>query len=92
MLFTTLTFLVLLIRFGFVAATAYLTTEMLLFGFPVTSDVKAWYAGAGFLCLGVLAVAHALGRADGRDPARARSGGMMENGAALKRGPGGLEE
>jgi len=54
-LFTTLVFLVLLVRFGFVAATAYLTAEMLLFGFPVTSDMKAWYAGAGLLCLGVLA-------------------------------------
>ena len=54
-LFTTLAFLVLLTRFGFVAATAYLTAEMLLFGFPVTSDMKAWYAGAGLLCLGVLA-------------------------------------
>ena len=54
-LFTTLVFLVLLVRFGFVAATAYLTAEMLLFGFPVTSDMKAFYAGAGLVCLGVLA-------------------------------------
>ena len=49
-------FLVLLVRFGFVAGTAYLAAEMLLFGFPVTSDMKAWYAGAGLLCLGLLAV------------------------------------
>ena len=55
LLFTTLVFLVLLVRFGFVAGTAYLTAEMLLFGFPVTSDMKAWYAGAGLLCVGVLA-------------------------------------
>ena len=54
-LFTTLVFLVLLVRFGFVAATAYLMAEMLLFGFPVTLDMKAWYAGAGLLCLGALA-------------------------------------
>ena len=53
-LFTTLVFLVLLVRFGLVAGTAYLATEMLLFGFPVTSDMNAWYAGAGLLCLGVL--------------------------------------
>jgi hypothetical protein len=53
--FSSLLFLVLLVRFGFVAGAAYLTAEMFLFGFPVTSDLKAWYAGAGLLCLGVLA-------------------------------------
>ena len=67
-------FLVLLVRFGFVAGTAYLTAEMLLFGFPVTSDMKAWYAGAGLLCLGVLAALMVWGAqtaAIRREPARA---------------------
>ena len=53
--FSSLLFLTLLVRFGFVAGTAYLATEMLLFGFPVTTDMKVWYAGAGLLCLGLLA-------------------------------------
>ena len=73
-LFTTLVFLALLTRFGFVAGTAYLTAEMLLFGFPTTSDMKAWYAGAGLLCLGVLAVIMVWGArtaAIRREPARA---------------------
>ena len=51
MLFTTLVFLVLLVRFGFVACAVYLTAELFLFGFPMTSDMKAWYAGAGLLGL-----------------------------------------
>ena len=73
-LFTTLVFLLMLVRFGFVAATAYLTAEMLLFGFPVTSDMKAFYAGAGLVCLGVLAVIMVWGArtaAIRREPARA---------------------
>jgi hypothetical protein len=44
--FSSLVFLVLLVRFGFVAGAAYLTAEMFLFGFPVTSDMKSWYARA----------------------------------------------
>jgi serine/threonine-protein kinase len=73
-LFTTLAFLALLTRFGFVAGTSYLTAEMLLFGFPMTSDMKAWYAGAGLLCLGVLAALMIWGArtaAIRRAPARA---------------------
>ncbi len=56
MLFSSLVFLTLLVRLGYVAAAAYLITEMLLFGFPVTADAKAWYAGAGLLVLGLLAI------------------------------------
>jgi hypothetical protein len=47
---------------------------MLLFGFPMTSDMKAWYAGAGLLCLGVLAALMIWGArtaAIRRAPARA---------------------
>ena len=55
LLFSTLVFLLLLVRFGFLAGAAAVGFEMLLFGFPVTLDMKAWYAGSGLLVLGLIA-------------------------------------
>ncbi len=54
-LFFTVVFLLLLVRFGFLAGAASMLVKLLLFAFPVTADAKAWYAGSGFLALGVVA-------------------------------------
>ena len=54
-LFLQLAFLLLTVRLGFLAGAAFIVTTMLLFAFPVTADAKAWYAGSGFLALGVVA-------------------------------------
>lgn len=54
-LFLQLIFLVLTVRFGFLAGAAFMVVHMILFAFPLTADPKAWYAGSGFLALGVTA-------------------------------------
>ncbi|MEX0880206.1 MAG: serine/threonine-protein kinase [Thermoanaerobaculia bacterium] len=54
-LFLQLVFLVLTVRLGFLAGAAFMVAHMVLFAFAVTADPKAWYAGSGFLALGVVA-------------------------------------
>lgn len=48
---------------------------MLLFGFPVTADMKAWYAGSGLLVLGLIAIFLLWGA---RTAAIRRSPALME--------------
>ncbi len=54
-LFLQVVFLVLTIRLGFLAGAVFILVHMILFAFPVTADMKAWYGGSGFLALGVAA-------------------------------------